>query len=228
MYQFMKNGKRHSKSGFATKDDAIIAQAKARKNIVKIDTDFARLCESRLDDLKARRSDKYYKENLKLIEILQTRWEGKRKITRQDIKDYLWERIEKSKTSANKELRFIKALFNHGLEEELIEENPVLRIKYFDVKKKRKYIPPKEDVDKVLAQVNDELLCSTKNGRFMCGIMQPFFLRFALQKRQERHSLKLHDACFCCKKLQYTRTPPAELLYELHIPALEYARLLIC
>ena len=114
------------------------------------------MCESRLDDLKARRSDKYYKENLKLIETLQTRWEGKKKITRQDIKDYLWERIEKSKTSANKELRFIKALFNHGLEEELIEENPALRIKYFDVKKKRKYIPPKEDVDKVLAQVNDE------------------------------------------------------------------------
>ena len=70
--------------------------------------------------------------------------------------------------------------------------------------------------------------CSTKNGRFMCGIMQPFSLRFAFQKRQERHSLKLHDACFCCKKLQYTRTLPAEPLYGLHIPVLEYVRLLIC
>jgi len=156
MYQFKKNGVRHQKSGFQTKDEALIAQAKSRKGIVKIDTDFAQLCEKRLSDVEARRTDKYYKENLKLIENLQIRWEGKKKITRADIETYLQERIKISAYSANKELRFIKALFNHGIELNLIEENPAQRIKFYGVNKNLKYIPAQKDVEKVLSIVNDE------------------------------------------------------------------------
>lgn len=155
-YEFWKNGVRHSESGFPTKREAKAAEAEAKKDLVKISTDFVRLCESRLDDLKSRRTDKYYKENKALIEALEQRWEGKRKITRDDVEEYLRERADKSTFAANKELRFLKALWNHGIEREWFTYNPAGKVKPFPVRKTPKYIPPLSDIKLVLELCNSE------------------------------------------------------------------------
>lgn len=155
-YEFWKNGVRHSESGFPTKKAAKAAEAEAKKGIVKIDTDFVRLCESRLDDVKSRRTEKYYKENKALIENLQERWERKKKITREDVEEYLRERAEKSPFAANKELRFLRALWNHGIEREWFTYNPAGKIKPFSVRKTPKYIPPLSDIKLVLELCNPE------------------------------------------------------------------------
>ena len=154
-YDFWKNGVRHRKSGFRTMQEARTAESDARKKINMMNSDFISLCASRLKDLKLKRSDKFFKENEKFIKNLILKWGGKKEITRKDVEDYLNERAGHSPSVANKELRFIKALFNHGIYREWFLYNPAGRVGYFPIEKKRKYIPTREDVRKVLAEVDD-------------------------------------------------------------------------
>lgn len=149
-YDFWKNKVRHQEGGFQTKQEAKAAEAEARKNLKGMNLDFIALCESRLKDLKGRRTQQYFNENKWLIEKLILRWKGKKKIVREDIEEYLAELSEKSNNLANRDLRMIKALFSHGEERDLCI-NQAAKIKLYPVSKKKKYIPPKSDVDKVLA-----------------------------------------------------------------------------
>lgn len=155
-YDFWKDGTRYRKSGFRTKQAARTAEAEARKYVRPTTSDFAGLCKSRLQDVKLRRTDKYYKENEKLLDYLKALWKKKKEVTRKDIENHLAKVAKESAYVANKDLRFIKALFNHGIDREWFFYNPAGRIKFYSVDKKQKYIPPKEDVQKVLAVVNDE------------------------------------------------------------------------
>ncbi len=147
-YSFWWKGVRHRKGGFNSKREALEAEIKARKNLRRTNMGFIALCESRLDDVKARRTEKYFTENKKLIEKLILRWGDKKEITRKDVEEYL--SSCSSNYVANKELRFIKALFNHGLERDITPENPAEKIKFFPVERKKKYIPSLKDVEKVL------------------------------------------------------------------------------
>ena len=153
-YDFWKNKVRQRESGFPTKKEAKAAEAEARKSLKGTNSEFIKICVSRLRDLKKRRTKQYFDENRKLIKKLIRRWKKKKNIVREDVEEYL------SETSthfvANKELRFIKALFNHGLDRMMITENVADRIKYFSVEKKKKYIPPKKDVEKVLSLATEE------------------------------------------------------------------------
>ena len=150
-YDFWKNKVRHQKSGFPTKQEARAAEAEARKNLKQMNLDFIALCESRLKDLKERRTDQYFNENKWLIEKLILRWRAKKEILRKDVEDYLSEQAEKSNTLANRDLRMIKALFSHGVDREMLDKNPAERIKFFPVDEKQKYVPSKEDIEKVIS-----------------------------------------------------------------------------
>ena len=153
-FDFWKNGVRHQESGFKTKQEAKDAETDARRKIGKMTSDFIKLSESRLRDLKKKRSTKFFKENDKLIKNLILIWGSKKEITRQDVEDYL--HTIKSPFVANIKLRLIKALFNHGIKREWFLYNPAGRVEFMPVRKKRKYIPSREDVKKVLAVVKDE------------------------------------------------------------------------
>lgn len=155
-YDFRKNKFRHQEGGFATKAEAKAQEAESKKNLKGTNLGFTRVCVSRLRELKQRRTKQYFSENKKLIKKLIREWKKKKKITREDVEVYLSPVAEHSHFVANKELRFIKALFNHGIEKEMINDNPAGRIKYFPIQKKKKYIPPKKDVDKVLALADEE------------------------------------------------------------------------
>jgi len=45
---------------------------------------------------------------------------------------------------------YLKAVFNYGMKRKLIRENPTNGIEFFPVEKKEKYVPPQEDILKVL------------------------------------------------------------------------------
>jgi integrase len=47
-------------------------------------------------------------------------------------------------------LRYLRALFNYGIKRRLISENPTDGIDFLPEEKKKRYVPPKEDVLKVL------------------------------------------------------------------------------
>lgn len=151
-FDFLKNKVRHQESGFLTKQEARAAEAEARKKLKGMNLGFINLCESRLKDLESRRTTQYLNENQWLIEKLIIRWKGKKKIRREDIEEYLAEKAKQSNSLANRELRMIKALFSHGVDRD-ISDNPAEKIKLYPVKKSKKYIPPEQDISKVLSAV---------------------------------------------------------------------------
>jgi integrase len=157
-YDFIKNGVRHRKGGFRTKQDARQAESEARKNLNSINMDFMNLCESRLDDLKSRRTLNYYRENKALLVKLLLVWGEKKTITRDDVEQYLIQRKDESSSySANKDLRMNRRLFNHAVERDWLYKNPTTGVKFFSVKRPVKYIPPKEDIAKILEVADPEV-----------------------------------------------------------------------
>ncbi|MFA4919864.1 MAG: site-specific integrase [Thermodesulfovibrionales bacterium] len=155
MFDFWKAGIRHRKGGFKTKQEAEIAKGKTMERLKKINTDFISLCEKRLEDLELRRSKKHFKENKALLENLIIIWGNKKEVTRDDIEEYLKQIARKNTQTANKRLRLIKALFGYGARRGLCE-NPAMGIDMFPVNPKKRYIPPLEDVVKVLEIANEE------------------------------------------------------------------------
>jgi integrase len=149
-FDYWKHGVRHRKAGFQTKEAARAAEAEARKKLGRINTDFIKLCEKRLDDLKLKRTDKHFNENETLLKNLILRWADRKEITKSDVQEYLNEVAVKSKPKANKHLRLIKAVFNFGIKMELIDKNPARGIDRFPYTKKKRYIPSEEDIKKVL------------------------------------------------------------------------------
>ncbi len=150
-YDFLKDGVRYRNGGYATKSEAIEEEAKARASAKTINTDFLKLCTARLEDLEVRRTKDYFLENKRLFENLMRMWRILTKITKDNVENYLKETAKESKPVANKHLRLIKALFNHGVKRDWFQYNPALGIEAYGVPKSKKYIPPLEDVEKVLA-----------------------------------------------------------------------------
>jgi integrase len=48
-------------------------------------------------------------------------------------------------------LRYFRVTFNFGLKKKYISNNPTEGLDFFPVEKKVKYVPPSEDIDKVIA-----------------------------------------------------------------------------
>jgi integrase len=155
-YDFWKDGVRYRKGGYETKQEAKIAEAEEMKQAPTINTDFVRLCNARLAELEVKRSRKHFKENEKLIKNLIVRWATLKTVTRDDIETYLNEIATKSHQKANKQLRLIRALFGHGIDREWFSYNPATKIKPYPTDPKRRYVPPLEDILKVLSSASDE------------------------------------------------------------------------
>jgi integrase len=155
-YDFLKDGRRMRKGGFNTKQEAVTAEAKARVNLKRISTDFIRLCEKRLEELDTKRTRKHFKENKALIERLILRWSDFKEITRDDVEDYLNSVARESHQKANKHLRLIKALFNHGVQRDWFDYNPAAKIQKFPVTPDKRYVPPEDDILKVLSLASEQ------------------------------------------------------------------------
>ena len=155
-YDFLKDGVRYKKGGYQTKTEAIQAEAEARTGAKSINTDFLKLCNSRLEEIEIRRSKKHFQENKSFFEELLLVWGSFPKINHDDIQEYLNQVARKSKTLANRKLKLLKALFNHGIKNHWFYINPCTGIEKYGVDKTPKYIPPKEDIDKVLTVANQE------------------------------------------------------------------------
>ncbi|MFZ0946123.1 MAG: tyrosine-type recombinase/integrase [Syntrophobacteraceae bacterium] len=135
--------------GFKNELDAKIAEREKKENLTGINTDFIKLCESRLEDLEAKRSKDHFRTNKKLIQTLIKRF-GTRKITRDSIEDYLREVAQTSHKLANRHLVHIRSLFNYGIKRGWIKSNPTDGIERYPIEKARKYIPPQKDIELVL------------------------------------------------------------------------------
>lgn len=121
-------------------------------------------------DYKAYSADKHFQDIRYLAKGWVREWGTipADQITQQQIKDYVFKRggvnvldgavKVKHPNTANKEIKFLRALFNWGKNQNpaFVLNNPAAGIPYFPVDKFIKYVPPTEDVVKVLWAASQE------------------------------------------------------------------------
>jgi len=167
-YDFTQKGIRYSGAWFKTKREAKEAEGRKREELknppmamepVKPEVDmtptgmaFLELINRRLDYVKAYNSSSYYQTTVVLARGWVKRW-GKLtccQITQDLVERFILDRRKVSAFTANKEIRYLKAAFNFGKRKKFIRENPVNDLAFFPEEKRLKYVPPPEDIEKVL------------------------------------------------------------------------------
>lgn len=170
-YDFTLNGVRHTGAGFKTKAKAKAAEAQRREEVLNpeppeqeqealIPTDmaFLDLVNARLDYVKAYNSEEHYRSYF----YLGRRWTNKwgdmmvSEITPEMFQEHLFERRKISAHTANKDLRYFRATINHGRKKKLISNDPTDGLEFFPVEKKIKYVPPSDDIEKVLSMATSD------------------------------------------------------------------------
>ncbi len=169
-YDFVLKGERHTSRYFKTKAEAKRAEAarreelknpKAARNSETTPTDmaFLELVNRRLDNVQAYNSDLHYRDYRYYARRWIKRW-GKlscSQITREAVEKFILVRKRQvSPLSVNCEIRNLRATFNWAKKKGLVEANPVDGIDFLPVEKKEKYIPPPEDILKVIALADSE------------------------------------------------------------------------
>lgn len=165
-YDFTQNGKRHTEAWFKTKKEAKQAEARKREELKKsgskmeIPTDmgFLALVNLRLDHVKAYNSQRHYTEYCYMARRWVNNWEKLNctDITQSMIEDFVIDRSKVSAFTANKEIRYLRSMFNFGKKKRLITENPTDGIDFLPVEKRVKYVPSSDDIDKVIAVADQE------------------------------------------------------------------------
>ena len=169
-FDFILKGTRYTGAWFKTKREARLAELKrreeieaeemvqrelAQRRITQTDMDFLELVNRRLDYIKAYRSERHYRDTIYYAKRWIKEWKGLKcsEITTDMIQSYLIRRFnETSGYTANKDLRYLRALFNFGIKSQRgwIKENPTEGLEFFPVEKKLHYIPPKQDILRVI------------------------------------------------------------------------------
>ena len=73
------------------------------------------------------------------------------------VERFILERSKVSAFTANKEIRYLKATFNFGKRKGWVKDNPVVGLSFLPMAKKLKYVPPPEDIDKVIALADPDV-----------------------------------------------------------------------
>ena len=160
-YDFTLKGTRHTGSWFKTKTEAKDAESKKREEVknpkskekTPTGMGFLELVNKRLDHLKAYNTFSHYRDHVYMAKRWVEAW-GEMDcdaISQQDVKSFVLKRARGSNYTANHDLRCLRGLFNFGIREKLIScPNPTQGIPFLPVEKRIKYVPPKEDVLKVI------------------------------------------------------------------------------
>jgi len=119
------------------------------------DMDYLMLCNSYLDHVKVRFSEKTYNEKVSVC-IRFGQFIGKNtsvgQVEPKMIDDFLTKQaVERTAHAANKDRKNLLAMWNWGMKIYDLDRNPVIKIDRFAHDRKPQYTPPENDVLKVLA-----------------------------------------------------------------------------
>ncbi len=133
-----------------------MAEAEVKSEKTPADMAFLDLLNRRLDHIKAYNSEKHYREMIYYAKRWVKKWGMLTcgQITAGMVEAFIKERRKTSEAIANKELTYLRAAFNFAKKKKLAANNPTEGIDFFPEKKKLKYIPSPEDVDKVIASAD--------------------------------------------------------------------------
>ncbi len=166
-YDFTRKGIRHTEAWFKTKKEAKQAEARKREELINppivenapTDMGFFELVTLRLDHVKMYNSTRHYQEYLYMARRWVKIW-GKLtclEISTDRVEKFILKRSKVSNYVANKEIRYLRATFNFGLQKEKITHNPANGISFLPVEKRIKYLPPPEDIDKVISVASKDV-----------------------------------------------------------------------
>ena len=163
-YDFTHHGARYTGTWFKTKNKAKEAEAKRKEEIQnpKQETPtvmgFLELVNRRLDHVKVYNSTSHYWNQLYKAKRWVKEWKDRNldEISMDEIQAFIIRRSNVSAFTANHELRCLRALFNFAIKRGWISTNPTQTISFLPVEKKIKYVPPKEDVLKVIMAADPE------------------------------------------------------------------------
>ena len=114
---------------------------------------FLEMVNVRLDYVKAYNSRHHYQDYCYMARQWIKRW-GKltcNEITAEMIEKFILQRSRVSNYVANKEIRYLRATFNFAIKKKMLLQNPTEDLSFLPVEKRIKYIPPLEDIDKVIS-----------------------------------------------------------------------------
>jgi integrase len=168
-YDFWMKGVRYADQWFTTKKEGQAAEAKRREEILNpkpveetpTDMTFLELINLRLDHVKAYNSARHYQEYVYMARRWFKQWKDKTcdTITRSMLERFILQRGKTSAFTANKEIRYLRSMFNFGKKRGLIKENPVDGIDFLPVSKKLKHVPTPGDIDLVIEMAD----CDTRD-----------------------------------------------------------------
>lgn len=170
-FQGMYSGQRYcSKAIYLTKQEA---KNRERDYLTALDEQIRNptnemtifdLAEDRLDYLKLKKSDFYYKENKRYFKKALSFWGKERMvsdITRKDVNEFLMyeaKRLKqegKTNTKVNSMIRCLKALFNYGERaHDLKSQNPVKYAEFYPIDIKLKHIPTEAEINTVRGKLS--------------------------------------------------------------------------
>jgi len=159
-FDFIHKGTRHTGTWFETKQKAKKAEVERREKLnnpqplpqTPTDITFLELVNKRLDFVKAYHTEHHYKDYVSLARRWVKIW-GEimcSNVATDSIEQYMICRAKVSNYTANKDLRYLRATFNHGIKRKLIKNNPTKDISFLPEEKRIKYIPSTQDVFKVI------------------------------------------------------------------------------
>jgi len=160
-------GIRYTNAWFKTKVEARKAEAERRKEItnpkaalvLQTDMDFLELVNRKLDHVKAYNAECHYRDYFYNARRWTKRWEGLTcsQIKREMIQEHILKRSKVSACTANQDLRYLRAVFNYGKKNELVDVNPTQGIDFLPTEKKIKYVPSSQDIDKVIQMADPDI-----------------------------------------------------------------------
>lgn len=153
-YAFEVKGKIYRGGGYPTKRDARSAENEERRSMKSPRTgmDFWRLKQNYLDYILERKQSRlWYREKKNFFAKLKE-WDSRPidAISKQEIESRMLQRSHSSPYMANKELKFLKAIFNHAVSQEWLHKNPCNGIERIAEEKRVRSLPSVPDFNKVL------------------------------------------------------------------------------
>jgi integrase len=158
-YQLMHHGDYLRGGGYRTRRDAVDAETEERRitSAPQTDMDFWTLGQQYLDYIQDRKqSYQWYNEKKKFIKNKLTGWYHRQinTISRAEIERIMLTRSRSSPYMANKELKFLKAIFNYAISQGFLEKNPCNGIERVATERRVRTLPTVADFNKVLLAAN--------------------------------------------------------------------------
>lgn len=165
-YDFTLKGIRYTSTWFETKKEALKAEAERKEEITnpkpkmipQTDMGFLEVVNKKLDHVKAYNTKGHYRDFYYNARRWIKQW-GKltcKEISRDMVQKFILERSQVSACTANQDLRYLRSAFNYGKKMGLIDFNPTQGIEFLPTEKKSRYVPPTQDIDKMINVANPD------------------------------------------------------------------------